>query len=36
MPSGAQRIVSRDFPELPADAIGAVIQRARAFLSEAE
>jgi diadenosine tetraphosphate (Ap4A) HIT family hydrolase len=36
MPSGAQRIVSRDFPELPADEIGGVIERARALLIDAE
>jgi diadenosine tetraphosphate (Ap4A) HIT family hydrolase len=32
LPSGAQRIVSRDFPEIPAADIQAVIDRARALL----
>ena len=32
-PSGAQKIVSRDFPELDADEIGAVIERARELLA---
>jgi diadenosine tetraphosphate (Ap4A) HIT family hydrolase len=36
MPSGAHRIVSREFPELPAEEIDAVIERARALLSDAE
>jgi diadenosine tetraphosphate (Ap4A) HIT family hydrolase len=36
MPSGAQRIVSRDFPELPGEEIDAAIERARTFLSGAE
>jgi diadenosine tetraphosphate (Ap4A) HIT family hydrolase len=36
MPSGAQRIVSRDFPELSADEIDAVIGQTRLLLSEAE
>jgi diadenosine tetraphosphate (Ap4A) HIT family hydrolase len=35
-PSGAQRIVSHEFPELPAEEIGAVIDRARALLAEGE
>jgi diadenosine tetraphosphate (Ap4A) HIT family hydrolase len=35
LPSGAQRIVSRDFPELEADEIGAVVDRARHLLSRA-
>ena len=35
MPSGAQRIVSRDFPELPTQEIDAVIERARSLLSDA-
>jgi hypothetical protein len=34
MPSGAQRIVSRDFSELGADEIATVIERARKLLSE--
>lgn len=33
MPSGAQRIVSREFPELPSDTIHAAIERARAILN---
>jgi diadenosine tetraphosphate (Ap4A) HIT family hydrolase len=32
LPSGAQRIVSRDFPEVPGDEIQAVIDKARAIL----
>ncbi len=36
MPNGAQRIVSRDFPELPAGVIDAVIERTRSLLSDAE
>lgn len=32
-PSGAQRIVSRDFPEATASEIGVVIDRARRLLS---
>jgi diadenosine tetraphosphate (Ap4A) HIT family hydrolase len=36
MPSGAHRIVSRDFPELPAPDIDAVIQQTRLLLSEGE
>lgn len=35
MPSGAHRIVSRDFPELPSDEIEAVIERTRSLLSDA-
>ena len=31
-PSGAKRMVSRDFPELPADEIAAVAERAREIL----
>ena len=34
LPGGAQRIVSRDFPELPAEEIRAVIDQARALLNE--
>ena len=34
MPSGAQRIVSRDFPELPAEESSAVIERTRSLLSD--
>lgn len=34
MSGGAQRIVSHDFPELPRDDIEAVIDRARALLSQ--
>jgi diadenosine tetraphosphate (Ap4A) HIT family hydrolase len=34
MPSGAHRIVSRDFPEMAAEEIAAVIARARALLSD--
>jgi hypothetical protein len=33
LPSGAQRIVSRDFPELPRERIAEVIARARAILA---
>ena len=33
LPSGAQRIVSREFPEIPAEQIHAVMDRARAILS---
>ncbi len=36
MPSGAQRIMSRDFPELPLAEIDAVIQQTRSLLSGAE
>jgi diadenosine tetraphosphate (Ap4A) HIT family hydrolase len=32
LPSGAHRIVSREFPELPAEEIRAVIERTRALL----
>jgi hypothetical protein len=32
LPSGAHRIVSREFPELPADEIRAVIERTRSLL----
>jgi diadenosine tetraphosphate (Ap4A) HIT family hydrolase len=32
LPSGAQRMVSREFPELPAETIRAVIHRTRAIL----
>lgn len=35
MPSGAHRIVSREFPELPADQIDAVIEHTRSLLSDA-
>jgi len=35
VPGGAQRIVSHDFPELAADEIEAVIERARGLLSDA-
>jgi diadenosine tetraphosphate (Ap4A) HIT family hydrolase len=35
-PSGAQLIVSHEFPELPADEIGTVIDRARALLADDE
>ena len=35
MPSGAQRIVSRDFPELPVAESSAVIERTRLLLSDA-
>jgi diadenosine tetraphosphate (Ap4A) HIT family hydrolase len=34
MPSGAQRIVSREFPAVPAEEIDAVIDRARSLLRE--
>ena len=33
-PSGAAKIVSRDFTELPSEAIDAVIERARMLLAE--
>jgi hypothetical protein len=32
-PSGAKRMVSRDFPEVPADEIAAVADRAREILA---
>ena len=32
-PSGAQRMVSHEFPELDSDAIGAVVERARELLA---
>jgi hypothetical protein len=32
LPSGTQRMVSREFPELPAETIRAVIDRTRAIL----
>jgi diadenosine tetraphosphate (Ap4A) HIT family hydrolase len=35
-PSGASRMVSRDFPQLPSEEIGAVIDRARALLADDE
>lgn len=35
-PSGAQRMVSREFPELTAEEIGGVIERARALLSRSD
>jgi diadenosine tetraphosphate (Ap4A) HIT family hydrolase len=33
-PSGAMRMVSREFPELPAEEVAAVIERARTLLAD--